>query len=298
MNRKVRTRYAGLLALAIASSAFVATSTVAQAQSQSGIRRDTLSRASYDRMRQWARELDQVATYANRQAQADQAGYRGFRRDTNFLRSIRNFATKTGQFRARMESYRTRPWNVDDELDRLLSDARNVQRRIERARFVDASTRRDWTRVVDLLNRMINEYRYPGDDRDYRYGNGRYPDGRYPDVRDNDGYYDSRYSTDLRQLARELEERAYRMTQLTSRYGNRYGYSSELRRFSDEAREFRNDVDNQQFSRSELRSRVNRLLEDARDAHSEITGNGADATVADEWDGIVRVLDRMRALVV
>lgn len=294
MTKKVRTRSAGLLALVLATGGFVAMSTVAGAQYQSGYRRDALSTASYDRMRQWARELDQVANYANRQAQADQAGYRGARRDGNFLKSIRNFATRTSQFRSRMESYRTSAWNVDDELDRLIRDGRDVQKRIERARFVDASIRRDWARVVDLLNRMQTEYRYPGYERDDRWtrsGTGGY---------DRPGGY---YSTsDLRQLARELDERTARMVQLASvsgtRYGTRYGYSSEVRRFSDEARNFRDEVDNRNFSQSELRSRVNRLLENARDAHSEITGVGTDSRVAAEWDGIIRVLDRMRNLVV
>jgi hypothetical protein len=294
MTKKVRARSAGLLALVLATGGFAATSTVATAQYQSGYRRDTLSTASYDRMRQWARELDQVASYANRQAQADQAGYRGSRRDGNFLKSIRNFAARTSQFRSRMESYRTSAWNVDDELDRLIRDARNVQNRIDRARFVDPSTRRDWSRVVDLLNRMQNESRYPGyqqDDRWTRSGAGGYDRSR--------DYYST---SDFRQLARELDERAARMAQLASvsgtRYGTRYGYSSEVRRFGEQARAFRDEVDNRNFSRSELRSRVNRLLEDARNAHSEIAAGGADPRVADEWDGIVRVLDRMRDLVV
>lgn len=279
MTKKVRARSAGLLALVLAAGGFVATSTVAGAQYQSGYRRDSLSTAS-DRMRQWARELDQVASNANRQAQADQAGYRGSRRDGNFLKSIRDFAARTSQFRSKMDSYRTSQWNVDGELDRLVRDARNVQNRIERARFVDASTRRDWTGVVDLLNRMQNEYRYPG----------------YASSRD---YYST---SDLRQLARELDERAARMAQLASvsgtRYGTRYGYSSEVRRLSEEARNFRDEIENRNFPRSELRSRVNRLLDDARNAHSEITTVGADSRVTDEWDGIVRVLDRMRNLVV
>ena len=292
MKKTVKGRYPGLLALALACCGAFAMTAVADAQVAERYRRDTLSRASYNRMRQWARELDQVAAYANRQAQADQAGYRGFRRDGNFLASIRNFARHAREFRSRMDTDRTRPWNVDEELARLLRDARNVQRRIERARFVDASTRRDWTRVVDLLNRMIDEYRTPRRYRDDRYADGRYRGG-YPETDRNDRYYGS---TDLRQLAQELDDRAARVTQITDRYG--YGSFSELRRFSDEAREFRDAVDSRQFSHSELRSRVNRLLQDAQDAHDEISRSRVSSRVATEWDGIVRVLDRMRDLVV
>jgi hypothetical protein len=300
MKKTVKARYAGFLALALACCGWLATASVAQAQVQGRYRRNTVSNASYERMRQWARELDELAEHANEQAQADQAGYRGFRRDTNFLKSIDHFSRRAREFRSKMDSYRTRPWNVDDEIEHLLRDAREVQKRLRRARFADSHTREDWNQVVDLLNRTLNEYRTSGRYRDGRYGDGR--DRGYPDTRSNDGYYDpnasSRYSTDLRQLAQELDERAARVAQLTDRYGSRYGSSSELRRFSDEARDFRSAVENRQFSQSELRARINRLLQEAQSAHDEISRSRVSSDVAAEWDGIVRVLDRMRDLVV
>ena len=295
MKKTVKVRSAGFLALAFAAFGWMATAALAQAQVRERYRRDTLSSSSYERMRQWAHELDEVARHASEQAQAQQGGYRGFRRDTNFLRSIDHFANRAEQFHERMDSYRTRPWNVDDEIDHLLRDAREVQRRLQRARFVDRHTVSDWDQVVGLLNSMLTESRNAGRYHDEPYGDDRYR--RYPD-RDHGTYGDSRYSTDIRQLARELEERALRMSQFAGRDGSHYGYSSEVRRFSDEARDFRASVDSRELSRDELRLRVNRLLEEARDAHSEISGAGADTRVAVEWDGIVRVLDRMRDLVV
>jgi hypothetical protein len=314
MKKTVKARYVGFLALALACCGWLATTSIAQAQIQVQVqdrsrRGDTLSRASYDRMRGWARELERLAEHANEQAQADQAGYRGFRRDTNFLRSIDHFAERASEFRGKMDSYRTRPWNVDEEINHLLRDAREVQTRLRRARFADVHTRDDWNQVVNLLNQMLNEYRTPGWSRDGRYGDGRYRGNRdtrvdtYPDTRRDDGYYDpngsSRYSTDLRQLAQELDERAARVAQMTDRYGSRYDSTSELRRFSDEARNFRTAVESRQFSQTELRSRINRLLQEAQTAHDEISRSPRiSQDVAAEWDGIVRVLDRMRDLVV
>ena len=295
MKKTVKARSAGFLALAFVAFGWMATTTVAQAQVRERYRRDTLSNASYERMRQWAHELGELAEHANEQAQAQQAGYRGFRRDRNFLRSIDHFAERAQQFHERMDTYRERPWQVDDEIDHLLRDAREVQTRIRRARFVDRHTVEDWNQVVDILNRMLNEYRNPGWYRGERYGDDRYRQNR--DSR-NDHYEDGRYSTDLQQLARELDERASRMSQISGRYGDRFGYSTEVRRFSDEARDFRQTVESRDISRSELRSRVNRLLEEARDAHAEISRNGADTSVAVEWDGIVRILDQMRNLIV
>jgi len=303
--KKMKARSAGFLALALACSGMLAMAAPAEAQAR--VERRRLTNVSYERMRQWVRQLEQLATRANREAQADQAGYRGFRRDSNFLKSIDNFSRRVSQFRARMDSYRTRPWNVDDEIERLTRDAENVQNRIERARFVDASTRRDWNQVIVLLHRLNDEY-LGRDSRDDRYADGRYrrdddyrrDDGRY---RDDDRYDDGRYSdsvdtANLRRLARDLDESATRVAQLSDRYGSGYGYSSEMRRFSEEARGFRELVETRTFSRSELRSRVNRLLEEAQDAHSEMSRTRVATDVANEWSRVVQVLDRMRDLVV
>lgn len=289
MKKILKARNAGFLALVLASFGWIAATTVAEAQVGGRYRRDTLTNASYERLRQWAHELDEVARHASEQARAQQAGYRGFRRDSNFLKSIDHFADRAERFHERMDNYRTQPWKVDDEIEHLLRDAREVQRRLQRARFVDRHTVEDWEGAVDLLNRMMNEYRSPGRFTDDRYR-------RYPDR--NDERYDSRHSTEIGALARELEERAVRMSQLAARnrYGDRYGYSSDLRRFSDEARDFRVAVDSRDLSRAELRSRVNRLLEEARDAYNEVSRAGVETSVAVEWDGVVRVLDRMRDL--
>lgn len=306
MNKTVKARYVGFLALALAFCGSLATASVAQAQTQGRYRRNTVSNASYQRMRQWARELEELAEHANEQAQADQAGYRGFRRDTKFLKSIDHFAERASEFRSKMDSYRTRPWNIDEEVEHLLRDAREVQRRLQRARFVDRHTAEDWNKVVNLLNQTLNEYRTPGTYRDGRYGDDR---NRRDDIyrrdddvyRREDGRYDDRTyvdTTNLRRLAQELDASASRVAQLSDRYGTRSGYSSEMRRFSEEAREFRNLVDTRTFSRSELRTRVNRLLEDAQNAHSEISRTRITSDVAAEWDRVVQILDRMRELVV
>jgi hypothetical protein len=289
----MKARSAGFLALALACSGMLAMAAPVEAQAR--VERRRLTNVRYERMRQWVRQLEQLATRANREAQADQAGYRGFRRDSNFLKSIDNFSRRVSQFRARMDSYRTRPWNVDDEIERLIRDAENVQNRIERARFVDASTRRDWNQVIVLLHRLNDEY-LGRDSRDDRYADGRYRDDDYR--RDDYRYSDSVDTVNLRRLARDLDESAMRVAQLFDRYGSGYGYSSEMRRFREEARDFRELVETRTFSRSELRSRVNRLLEEAQDAHSEMSRARVATDVANEWSRVVQVLDRMRDLVV
>ena len=55
-------------------------------------------------------------------------------------------------------------------------------------------------------------------------------------------------------------------------------------------------VDDNRASRLELRNEVDRLLQDAQSAHQELTRRPGTVSreVADEWDGIVQVLNRMR----
>jgi HPt (histidine-containing phosphotransfer) domain-containing protein len=312
-----RTRFARYLALAIALTGLFAMAPAASAQYTNRNRdayrnRGGLRSQSYERLRQWARELDERAEHANEQAQAQQAGYRGFRRDTNFLKSIDHFAERARGFRARIETYRTSPWDVDDELQHLLRDARTVQTRLRRARFADRHTAADWNQVVNLLNQMTTEYRagigtsrrYPsGDYRNDPYPNtvpypnsGDYRTDPYPgDYRDDRGYGSYGTMTDLRQLAAELDQRAARASQLANGYS---GYSSDITHFSEQAREFRDQVESNRMSRSELRSEVNHLLEDAQTAYSELRQRNVTRQVADEWDAIVQILNRMRALAV
>lgn len=301
-------RRSGILLLSTTLFAFLAVAPAAQAQPRT--RQDRVTNAGYQRMRQFARQLDELAREANRQAQADQAGYRGIRRDTKFLNSIRQFSQRARQFRARMENYRTQPWNVDEELDVLLRQAREVQKRIGRARYADARTRQYWAEVVNLLDNLRDEYlyggrsvrdrdRYPGTyDRDGRVYDDR--DGRVYDDRDGRVYDDNRYgANDLRQLAYELDQRAARASQLangTSTYG-RYNEYSDIREFSEEAREFRVLVEQNRLTQSQLRSEVNELLEEAQDAYDDLRRANISRELSNEWDAVVEILNRMRQFV-
>jgi methyl-accepting chemotaxis protein len=311
-----KTRYARYLALAIALTGLFAMAPAASAQYPNQNRDAYRGRGrgmrsqSYDRLRQWAQQLADLAEHASEQAQAQQGGYRGFRRDTNFLRTIDHFAQQAQQFRVRIESYRTSPWDVDAEIQHLIRDARNVQARLRRARFVDRHTVDDWNQVVSLLNQMTTEYRAGGG---YRSGSptGDYRTDPYPNTRDprtdpypntgdyrgdrNPNYGNYGNSTDLRQLAAELDQHAARASQLANGYS---GYSSDITHFSQQARDFRDQVESNRMNRSDLRSEVNHLLEDAQSAYSELRQRNVPRQVADEWDAIVQILNRMRDLAV
>jgi hypothetical protein len=302
MMKTLKARHAGVLAIGIALAGFFAVSAVASAQYPNDYRNRgrAMEGGSYERMRQYAHQLDELAQHAREQALAQQGGYRGFRRDTKFLRSIDHFADRTAQFHERMDTYQTQPWAVDDEINHLLSDARNVQYRLRRARFVDEHTVEDWNNVVGLLNRMAAEYRTGiGSGGRWRnrgdaYPNAAPPPGGYQEPYGNRPPADYRQGQgDLRQLAAELDQRAARASQLAGGYS---GYSPNVAHFSEQARSFRGLVEQNRISGSELRSQVNHLLEDAQSAQQELTRRTGTVSreVADEWNAIVQILTRMR----
>lgn len=299
--------------MAAGAFALVGLFAAAPSRADDQYRGGVIQNTSIERITSLAHQLEEAAEHASEQAKALQAGYRGFRRDTKFLKSIDHFADRARRFHERLESYRTRPWNVDEEIEHLTRDARNVQRRLQRARSIDRHTVEDWSRSLELLSQMSAEARrgtgyasnspYGTRDsgRDYP-GDNRYPDSgndphRSTESHDRYGYGNT---GDLRQLAYELDRRAARASQLAggnSGYG-RYDDYSDIRRFSEQAREFRTLVDQNRMSQSQLRSEVNELLEDAQDAYENLRRANISRELSNEWDAVVQILNRMRELVI
>lgn len=306
--KTLKARHTRMLAGALALAGLFAAAPAARAQHES--RRGVLNNTSYERMTALSHQLDEFARHANEQAQAQQAGYRGSRRDPKFLKSIDHFADRARRFHERLETYRTQPWNVDEEIEHLVRDARNVQTRLQRARFVDQHTAQDWNQGIGILNQMAAEYRsgtgyasntpYGSRDSGHAYpGETGYPNTGN-DPHSSTGSYD-RYgygnATDLRQLAYELEQRAARARDLAGRSG--YGRNnSDIQRFSEQARSFRALVDQNRLTRSQLRSEVNELLEDAQDAYDGLQRTNVSRELSNEWAAVVQILNRMRAIVV
>ena len=94
-------------------------------------------------------------------------------------------------------------------------------------------------------------------------------------------------------MAAELEQRAARASQLAGGYP---GFSPAVRSFGNSVHSFHAMVDDNRASRLELRNEVDRLLQDAQNARQELTRRPGVASreVADEWNAIVDVLNRMR----
>lgn len=112
---------------------------------------DRLEGRSYDKMRELAHALDKKARHA-----ADQAienAHHGDRRERRFVDAVTHFARQTGDFHERMDRYRESPWDVPDEIDHLIKDARRVSSEIRKAHVFE-HTWDDWDEVVDVLVQM------------------------------------------------------------------------------------------------------------------------------------------------
>jgi hypothetical protein len=260
-----------------------------------------LSERGYDEMRRLAQRLDATAQHA-----ADQARHQDswiYRHDSRFVRAVSDFARRADRFNERMANYRAAPWNVDDELRNLLRSAQNVQNLARNSREPDDHTIADWNDAVLVLNRMARLY-----DSDVRRS-GRYDwNAPLPEFREEgpryeyrgQGYGDGRRSDDrLASLARELDDRATRAHELAEGLmGNPGGrahrdYFDRIHHFNEQARDFDRRVSSGQSDRRELRDEARHLLDDARQADSQMRANNVFPEVWEEWRGAMQVLERI-----
>ena len=269
----------------------------------------TLSEPAYEQMRAMAHDLDGLARHANDQAQHQGIWFYGHDRD--FRRSIANFARRASQFHARMDQYRTAPWQVDDELRGLLRDARAVQYRLQRSRFADEHTAADWNNTVRLLNQMIQVYQddaagrfgqrpYSGDhDRPYAGDDRRY--GSRDGVEAGRGPY-SYGAADLPSLAHELEQRAARVADASRQVASPSPFNPDVRssidaiqHFAEQAAAFHDRVE-QGLGPDALRSNVAHLIEDARAAGNQVRAENLSPQLRNDWNGVLQLVDRIRSV--
>lgn len=296
-----RTRFA---VAAIAGAAlFFAASQAALAHGPNG----TMSERGYERMRDLAVELDDRAQHANDQAAHQDEWFYGH--DRVFVRTVANFARRARQFAARMENYRTQPWQVDDELRLLLQDARTVQYRLRRSRNADEHTVEDWNRTVALLNRMTRLYQADVsgrfDDRSPEYRREPYDRDRgrpAPDSYDRGYGSDRGYGTDggLAPIARDfagrsarLEERARQLTGSFPMDARQRGAWQAIQTLSRDASELDAELQRGGAER-DLRARIARLSDEASDADRQMREGNVFPELRDEWSQAMQLLQRLR----
>lgn len=125
---------------------------------------------------------------------------------------------------------------------------------------------------------------------DYRY---RHP--YYPPQGQSYGY--SR--EDFARLAHELDDRAARAHEIAERRAAGYGpgereFFERIHHFSDQARAFHERYETGQInSRPRMREEVQHLLDDARATDDAIRRANVFPEVWNEWQGVLRVLQRM-----
>ena len=277
-----------------------------------------LSEPGYERLRGMAQQLEQLALHAN-----DEARHRGvwfYGHDRDFRRSVSNFARRATGFRARMENYRTSPWQVDDELRGLLRDASAVSDRLQHSRSADDHTVADWDDTVRLLNRMVQVYQDDVSGRSSRWNRRDLeaaPSDRYRDERDRSSRVEPGYRSnqqqaatgpynygpqDLPSLARELEQRAARVADAARQIASPSPFdpsmsqsTQAIQRFAERAAGFRERVD-AGIAAERLRSYVARLVEESRVAGNQVRAENLSPQTRNDWNAVLQLVDRIRTV--
>ena len=100
-------------------------------------------------------------------------------------------------------------------------------------------------------------------------------------------------------LAHELDDRAARAHRIAEHRAASYGpreqdFFARIHRFSDEASDFHARYESGEIrSRGELRDNLATLLRDAQDTDQALRGANVFPEVWDQWQGVIRVLQRM-----
>ena len=245
-----------------------------------------LSEPEYRELRQVSRLLDERAEHASDQAQRRESWV--YRHDKGLLSSIADFAQSANRFDERLAKYRAAPFQVDDELRRLLRSAQDVQDRVRHSRHADDLALSDWNEIVEMLDRMVRVIQEnpppPADPGRDEYGERRSPPG-------------SRESRELAGLARELEDRASRAFALAQRAAAEGPYRREffqsIRDFHDETVAFRRQIESGASGRAQIREEAGRLLDSARRTDQRMRQSDAFPQVWPEWQAAIQVLQRI-----
>jgi len=263
----------------------------------------TLSERGYQEIRRLAHELDEVASHA-----ADAAFHRQawvYNNDRTFSRSVARFSDRAARLHERMDTYRTQPWQVDDELRHLLRDARDVQGRLRRARYVDDHVAADWDRAVEILNQMLRVYQADISRRSWSSWEGygsRYaaPPPPPPDASLYGGRVPDR--SQLASLATELDQRAQRLYNFATAAagpfagpGRNRDVLDSLLRFRDEARALHDEAAPGADGRA-LRSTVIHLVQDARDADARLQQSNLFPQIRGDWQEVLSLVAQIQAI--
>jgi hypothetical protein len=292
------------------SAGLILSGTAVQTASAQGViygtRNRPLEGRRYETMRALAHYLDQTAQSALQTAQSDARRGASERR---VLPLIRDFARRADAFHGVMDNYETSRRDVPPQVSDLILRARRVNERMG-GTYLAASTRQDWSNVIDVLDRMKRlmagqDVQVPDAhagfkdyDRDYGMFGGVRRTG--DEGGSLSGWAGTRLA-DFRNLARDLDESALRAHQIAetnrANYTNRQqDFLSDLRRFAERAHAVRLQADAREVNRREIAPIVNQLLQDARATDRSLRDTRVFPQVWDQWTRTIDVLNRMSDL--
>jgi len=296
----------------------VITSASAQIYSGDYNRRPTLEGDRFETMRSLAHFLDEGTQFTLDEATDALANSRN-RNERALVDSLRRLAARTSAFHDRLDSYEANPWDVDNDVRSLFTEARRVNSRMRRINTV-SDLYDDWAAVVDDVNRMqrllagedvqVPRAHAEWDDHDMdNHHHSATNDNGYGGVRqvgnygsDRTAYLSGRDLQEVRRLSHDLDTQARRALATAERNTadaseREVQMLGDLRHFVSQTSALHDRTDSDRIDPREFGAVVTHLMEDARAADSSMRQARVFSDVWDEWQQTINILDRLDAIV-
>ncbi len=238
--------------------------------------RDAYSVSSWQRLQDLSAQLESQATRTRQEAKID-ARHHG---SDELVERLDDFAKDAHVLRLLTRERDVSPSKIDDQVRKLVDDARKVQNESAKAERHDPQTDSDWNRTVGVLDDINNEY---------LAANGL-AGGTTRTYGSEHGYRGRSWSDGGRAMVSNLDRRADDAARLSE--SANLDIAPEIERLRDQVRSFQRDMDD--LSPADTRANIAHMLSDTRAAQADLSGSNAPQQLREDVNAMAGMLEQMR----
>ncbi len=232
--------------------------------------------SSWQQLQQLSARLETLAARARDEAEVDSRHHGS----GELAERMDDFAKHAHELRLYTGERGVPASKINDQIRKLMDDARKVQGESVKAKRHDPRTDEDWNRTVAVLDQINNQY---------LAANGLLsPEGTAGPYRPAPFYRNSVESR--RTMVADLDRRADDAARLSE--GANLEITSEIERLRDQVRSYQQRMD--EFSATDTRANIAHMLADARAIQADLAGSNAPSQLRDDVNSIVGTLVQMR----
>jgi hypothetical protein len=239
--------------------------------------RDASDVSSWQEMRRLSLQLDTLALRARDEARIDQRHHGS----EELAEKIDDFARDARRLRLYLNERNVSSSRINDQIRKLVDDARQAQAAAAKTDRHDPQTDADWTQALAVLNQINNQY---------LAANGLTAPARTAGPVGNGTVFQGTWTNSRRTMLTDLDRRADDAARL-SESGN-LEITPDIDRLRDQVRAFRQSMD--ELPPTDTRANVAHLLADARAVQADLAGSNASPQLRDDISSIVGTLVQMR----